>query len=540
MVHAHDGAAVAEVAHRAVVAAAARLCVPVSGSETVPRVRAWCTPGTAPPSTAVAPGSLDSAQLAYAFHVAQTAPGFTISGARHRDLIIMAALVLSVAGAAAGRRCSVRPAPLPAAWSARSPATSSTTRCSAATRPRVEGPRLADLDVMASTEGAPIPRVYGRARLAGQVIWATNLEEVVSTRRRQGGGKGRAAAAARPRRRPIAISPISRSACAKGRSARSMRVWADGKPLDLTGLTMRIYTGDETQTPDPLIVAKEGDAPAYRGLAYVVFERLPLENFGNRIPQLSFEVVRPVGQLETMVRAVTLIPGTTEFGYEPAPWCRSLGPGQSAPENRHVTYAAVRRDRLARRIAGAVPESRARRASWSPGSAPICAPGSAASCRASTTRPRRPIGATWSVAGVDARRRASGVARSTAGRPTAARRRTTACAHLIAELKARGLKVTLYPFVMMDIPAGNALPDPWTGARRSRPIPGAAASPAIRRRGRPARPTARRRRRLRSTPSSAAATDGWNYRRHGPALRRRWRPRPAASMPSSSARSCER
>ena len=32
--------------------------------------------------------------------------------------------------------------------------------------------------------------------------------------------------------------------------------------------------------------------------------------------------------------------------------------------------------------------------------------------------------------------------------------------HLIAELKARGLKVTLYPFVMMDIPAGNTLPDP--------------------------------------------------------------------------------
>ena len=28
--------------------------------------------------------------------------------------------------------------------------------------------------------------------------------------------------------------------------------------------------------------------------------------------------MRPVGQLETMVRAVTLIPGTTEFGYEPA------------------------------------------------------------------------------------------------------------------------------------------------------------------------------------------------------------------------------
>ena len=36
--------------------------------------------------------------------------------------------------------------------------------------------------------------------------------------------------------------------------------------------------------------------------------------------------------------------------------------------------------------------------------------------------------------------------------------------HLIAELKARGLKITFYPFVVMDIPSGNALPDPWTGA----------------------------------------------------------------------------
>ena len=81
---------------------------------------------------------------------------------------------------------------------------------------------------------------------------------------------------------------------------------------------MRSYTGSESQTPDPLIVAKEGadNAPAYRGLAYVVFERLPLADFGNRIPQLSFEVMRPVGRLEKMVRAVTLIPGTTEFGYE--------------------------------------------------------------------------------------------------------------------------------------------------------------------------------------------------------------------------------
>src|ERR1700704_3874049 len=56
----------------------------------------------------------------------------------------------------------------------------------------IEGPRLADLDVMASTEGAPIPRIYGRARMSGQVIWATKIEEVVSVRHEteEAGGKG--------------------------------------------------------------------------------------------------------------------------------------------------------------------------------------------------------------------------------------------------------------------------------------------------------------------------------------------------------------
>ncbi|MGG2476218.1 hypothetical protein ACNVD4_12690, partial [Rhizobium sp. BR5] len=31
----------------------------------------------------------------------------------------------------------------------------------------------------------------------------------------------------------------------------------------------------------------------------------------------------------------------------------------------------------------------------------------------------------------------------------------------IADLKARGLRVCLYPFVMIDVPAGNGLPDPY-------------------------------------------------------------------------------
>ena len=207
----------------------------------------------------------------------------------------------------------------------------------------VEGPRLSDLDIMVSTEGAPIARVYGRVRLAGEVIWATKLEEVVSTRTEtsgggKGGGGGQSVTTTTTTYSYFANLAIGLS---EGPIGHVSRVWADGKLLDFSGLTVRVYTGTEQQTPDPLIVAKEGvgNAPAYRGLAYVVFERLPIANFGNRIPQLSFEVMRPVGKLEKMVRAVTLIPGATEFGYEPATVVQVMGPGQSAPENRHVAYA---------------------------------------------------------------------------------------------------------------------------------------------------------------------------------------------------------
>src|SRR5207253_7863606 len=54
---------------------------------------------------------------------------------------------------------------------------------------KVQGPRLDDLRVMGSSEGSPIPHVWGRMRVSGEVIWATNFEEVISTRT-EGGSKG--------------------------------------------------------------------------------------------------------------------------------------------------------------------------------------------------------------------------------------------------------------------------------------------------------------------------------------------------------------
>ncbi len=329
-----------------------------------------------------------------------------------------------------------------------------------------EGPRLADLEVMASTEGAPIPRVYGRARLAGQVIWATNLEEVVSTTSQTTGGSGGKGMGAGP---AVTTNTTTYSYFAnlavglcQGPIGAVLRIWADGKPLDLTGLTIRTYAGDETQTPDPLIAAKEGDVPAYRGLAYVVFERLPLANFGNRIPQLSFEVVRPVGRLEQMVRAVTLIPGATEFGYEPATVVQTLGPGQSAPENRHITFAPSDVIAALDELEAVAPnlERVAIVVTW------FATDLRCGECRVVPgvdNSDKQTYGATWSVAGVD--RASAHLVSRVNGRPAfGGTPSDQSVRDLIAELKARGIKVTLYPFLMMDIASNNSLPDPLTGA----------------------------------------------------------------------------
>ena len=79
----------------------------------------------------------------------------------------------------------------------------------------------------------------------------------------------------------------------------------------------------------------------------------------------------------------------------------------------------------------------------------------------------------WSVAGLSSAAALIVVSSATAGRPMAARRRTRRWSAAIHDLKARGYEVTLTPFILMDVPDGNALPDPYMAAARSRPIRGA-------------------------------------------------------------------
>ena len=176
--------------------------------------------------------------------------------------------------------------------------------------PRQEGPRLKDLKVTGSSYGDPVARHYGRVRAPGTIIWATDLKE---KSRKSGGGKGQ------PKTRTYSYSISFAVALASAPIDRVGRIWADGNLLrgaagDLkTQGKLRVHTGRADQRPDPLMAAALGSrCPAYRDLAYAVFEDLELGDFENRIPTLSFELF--AGSASDIVKAMAVEAGGEALG----------------------------------------------------------------------------------------------------------------------------------------------------------------------------------------------------------------------------------
>jgi GTA TIM-barrel-like domain/Putative phage tail protein len=337
---------------------------------------------------------------------------------------------------------------------------------------RIEGARLDSLAVTSASEGAVIPRLYGRMRIGGNIIWATDFREEINTTR-QGGGKGSGPKVTTTEYLYYASFAV---ALCEGPITGIGRVWADGKVMDMTGVTWRWYPGDETQTADPFITAKmgAGNTPAYRGTAYVVFEDLDLSPFGNRLPQISFEVFRPLVDADTaegLVKAVTLIPASGEFSYATVPVKKTSGGttnvfgqtsgGTTLAENLNAISdtadIVVSLDRL-QPMAPAV-ESVSLVVAWFGDDlrAGSCKLRPGVEVTAKTTTP-----SAWDVNGVS-REDAFLVSRDAEDRPVyGGTPADFAVVQAIQEMRARGLRVTFYPFLLMDVPPDNTLPNPYS------------------------------------------------------------------------------
>lgn len=239
------------------------------------------------------------------------------------------------------------------------------------------------------------------------------------------------------------------------------RVWANGEILQRAGLTVRVYTGSDTQGPDSVIAATEpGEVPAFRGTAYIVFEDFPLDDYGARLPSINAEVVRGVkrgGRMEDLIQSVNLLPGTGEFALSPTIVEETPSVGVTIPSNMNSFTGQSDLLTSLDQLQAELPNCRHVNI--------ICAwfgtsldAGDCLIQPGAERRDRRLQDVEWRVAGQD-RNSAYIVSTDSEGRQnyggTPSDESVIDC---IRELKQRGIAVTLYPFLLMDTPGF-----PWRG-----------------------------------------------------------------------------
>lgn len=161
--------------------------------------------------------------------------------------------------------------------------------------PNQFGPRLGDLKVSTSTNGAIIPIGFGTFVSAVNIFWSPGLVEHSKTTKQSAKGG--------PSYSSTNYTYTASFAGSFGESGGSARVgiikkiWFDTKVVydSTTGANNSkyaaptMYVGSQTQNPDPTIQAVEGvnRTSGYRGQVYAVWADFLLSDFGNRIPNIQ-------------------------------------------------------------------------------------------------------------------------------------------------------------------------------------------------------------------------------------------------------------
>ena len=212
-----------------------------------------------------------------------------------------------------------------------------------------------------------------------------------------------------------------------------------------------------------------GMVPAYRGMAYVVLEDLDLSQFGNRVPQFSFEVSRPsqpdqapaATDMARLIRGVALVPGTGEYALATTPVYQTKGFGQQEAVNLNTPAGKTDFQVSMDALDGELPDcgSVSLVVSWF---------GNDLRCDACTLRPKveqtatDPAAMPWRVSGLG--RAAAQQVPLVDNRPLyGGTPADQSVIEAIQSLNGRGKAVVFYPFILMDQIDGNTLPDPWTG-----------------------------------------------------------------------------
>ena len=197
-----------------------------------------------------------------------------------------------------------------------------------------------DILTQGNGENSGIPLVFGKATLAGNLIWYNNLTSQIIQNNGitiqnsfdysfiqnllDAGSMGTTLLSGFGINKPksATFSTVYKLDFAigicEGEIDELLEVCVNGQVIDLTKYKYSFYKGTQTQTVDA-IIAKDKNL-AFKGLCYIVFEQFPISDFGTSMPKFTFTVQRNISRynpksINNLIKGVTLIPASGEFCY---------------------------------------------------------------------------------------------------------------------------------------------------------------------------------------------------------------------------------
>ena len=152
-----------------------------------------------------------------------------------------------------------------------------------------QGPRLDSLRVQGTEYGQAIPWVFGAPRLAGQVVWASERQEIANTQKVGKGGGSKVTTYTYEV--DLLVVLTENPTIGVSREWLNGTLVYNGVVVEGTWSGITIYTGEAGQLPDPTYEAAVGvgRAPAFRGRTSIMIRGLQLGSSG-QIGNLTSEI----------------------------------------------------------------------------------------------------------------------------------------------------------------------------------------------------------------------------------------------------------
>lgn len=180
--------------------------------------------------------------------------------------------------------------------------------------------QLDDLSILKSEYGTPIPKIFRKNRVTGNVVWSPPISKDIDF-----GNKGEGDSTKY-------LGTFAVLLC-EGEIFTIGKMWLNNKLVynpfssdpevaaasaDFASATFTVYLGTNTQSPNATMAAIEGAGiTGLTNLAYIFFHDLGLENYGNQLPKVEVEIIERDGTmtLSTLVNELLALCGLSPTQY---------------------------------------------------------------------------------------------------------------------------------------------------------------------------------------------------------------------------------